>query len=252
MQKTTWKLPIALISSCYLLSMNTALATNIDSAPVSGYARAFLFDHRIANASVKILETGMEFTTNDKGEFGPFYYPVGQPLTLELSKWGYKTTQSETVIVPKEGLTGKYNNITFQVPSIETYYIFKTIIGASTDNDSCHLTSTITAYHKTLDDVPQGVDHAEVKLTPAIDAKPFYFGIYESGPLKGKTNPFAKGLTETSEDGGVAFFNVPPRDEPYVITAQKDGVTFTQATFLCRKGAFINISPPRGPMALTS
>jgi hypothetical protein len=59
-------------------------------------------------------------------------------------------------------------------------------------------------------------------------------------------------LNKTSEDGGVAFFNLPPRDEPYVISAEKSGVKFTEAVFTCKKGVFINISPPRGPMKLNS
>ena len=220
-------------------------------APVSGFARSFILEYPIANATITILETGQQITTNDKGEFGPFDYPVGKPLTLQLDKWDYKTTQTGTVIVPPGGLTGPYDNITFQVPSIETYYLLATVVGAIIDNDSCHVTTTVTAYHKTLNDDPQGEPDATVSVIPAVNkATPFYFDIFKEGPLTGKTNPFTQGLTATSEDGGVAFFNLPPRDEPYVITATKAGVTFTEAQFVCRKGAFINISPPRGPMAL--
>ena len=57
-------------------------------------------------------------------------------------------------------------------------------------------------------------------------------------------------LTLLALDAFSARFNLPPRDEPYTITAVKEGVSFTEAQFICRKGAFINVSPPRGPMAL--
>ena len=240
--------PIAAASVMLATGSITAYANTVETAPVSGFARSFLLGKHLANATVTVLETGLKLATDKDGHFGPFQYPVGEPITLEFEKWGYKTTQSATIIMPAEGLTGPFNNVTFQVPSVETYYLFSYLIGASIDKNSCHLTSTITAYHKILDDAPQGVEGAIAQITPAVDQRPFYFGIYESGPLKGKTNPFTRGLKKSSEDGGIAFFNLPPRDEPYVISASKDGVHFSEATFRCRKGAFINISPPRGPM----
>ena len=233
---------------CFLAWMHSAVATEL--APISGFARAFVMGSVISNATITVLETGEKITTDKNGHFGPIQYPIGNPITLVLEKWGYHTTQSATIIVPPEGLNGPYNNITFQVPSVETYYLLSSVIGAKIDKQSCHVTATITAYHKTMDDLPQGEAEAFAKLFPAAQEQPFYFGIFESGPLKGKTNPFAKGLTKTSEDGGVAYFNLPPSEVPYTLTAEKNGVRFSEAQFLCRPDVFINISPPRGPSVL--
>lgn len=234
------------------LSLNSTLifANELGSAPVTGFARSFIMGTKLANATITILETGQTFPTDENGHFGPIYYPIGKPITLKLEKFNYKTTQTGTYIVPKDGLTGPYNNITFQVPTIETYYILSTVMGSENLPDSCHVTSTITAYHKTMDDDPQGEEGAKVTLTPAIDEKPFYFDIFKSGPLKGKTNPMTKGLTETSEDGGVAFYNIPVSKKPYVMSAEKNGVAFSKVAFTCTNDAFINISPPNGPSAL--
>ena len=232
-----------------LISTSSVAQENLGTAAVSGFARNFITNGAITHATITILETNQQLTTDDQGQFGPISYPIGKPITLVLEKFGYKTTQTGTVIVPPEGLTGPYDKLTFQVPSIETYYFLASIIGAKMDSNNCHVTTTITAYHKTMNDIPQGEAEASVTLAPYINETPFYFDIFKSGILKGKTNPFTKGLTSTSEDGGVAFFNIPPSDKPYVISAVKAGVTFTEAQFLCRKGAFINISPPRGPMA---
>ncbi len=240
---------ISLTSTLLALPCMNSMAATSQFAPVAGFARSFLTGSQLANGTITVLETGKKYQTDNNGHFGPFLYPVGKPITLEFEKWGYKTTQSSTVVVPREGLAGPYDNLTFQVPSVETYYLLAKVIGAQIDDESCHVTTTITAYHKTLDDLPQGEEQAIVTLTPYVKTNPFYFGIYESGPLKGKTNPFERGLTRTSEDGGAAYFNVPPREEPYVLSAYKKGVKFTDATFVCRKGSFINISPPRGPMA---
>ncbi len=229
------------------LSTTTVVFAQQETAPVSGFARSFILGTHLSNATITINETGEKITTDNDGRFGPFNYPVGKPITLTFEKWAYKTTQSATVIVPQEGLNTPYNNLTFQVPAVQTFYILAGVIGASIDENSCHFTTTITKYHKTMDVIPQGIEGAHLVISPAVEVTPFYFDIFKSGPLTGKTNPFSKGLTETSEDGGVAIFNLPPRDEPYTITAQKDGVAFTKAQFICKKGAFINLSPPQGP-----
>ena len=219
-----------------------------NTAPVTGFARSFILGTPLSDATITVLETGQKIKTDKNGQFGPIEYPIGQAITLQFEKWNYKTTRSATIIVPKEGLTGPYHNITFQVPSVEAYYVLASIVGAKIDENSCHVTTTITAYQKTMDDDPQGEANAIAILSPDVNSVPFYFDIFDSGPLKGKTNPFTKGLTQTSLDGGVAFFNLPPRDEPYFLTAQKQGVIFNSAQFLCQKGVFINISPPQGPM----
>ena len=241
---------ILLMSMSMIVISNHAFATLQDeTAPVSGFARSFVLGTPLADATITILETGLKMKTDSKGRFGPIFYPVGKPITLLFEKFAYKTTQSGTIIVPPGGLTDPYSNITFQIPSLETYYLLAAIVGAKIDENSCHVTTTITAYHKTMDDDPQGEVNARVSIAPYINETPFYFDIFTTGPLKGKTNPFTKGLLQTSEDGGIAFFNLPTRDQPYIISAIKAGVVFSEAQFQCRKGAFINISPPLGPMA---
>src|SRR5579864_9371731 len=104
-----------------LLAVLALTASNLvfaeATAPVSGFARSFIMGSIISNATVTILETGQKLKTDSKGHFGPIQYPIGKPITLTIEKWEYKTTQTATVIVPPEGLTGPYNNITFQVPS---------------------------------------------------------------------------------------------------------------------------------------
>jgi hypothetical protein len=232
------------------LTSIAAEARYVDSAPVSGFARSFLTGEVITDASVTVLESGLTLKTDKNGRFGPFYHPIGDRLTLQISKSGYATTQSATVVVPKEGLVGPYDNITFQVPSTYVFYVLSKTVGAKLDDESCHVTATVTAYHKTLDDLPQGEKGAVVMLEPSIKERPFYFDIFTSGPLKGKTYPFPTGLTVTSDDGGIAFFNVPPRNKPYRIVAMKAGVQFSDAEFMCEKGKFVNLSPPRGPSVL--
>lgn len=229
------------------LLFNTLTLAETGMAPVSGFARSFVFGSPLSGATITINETGQTYTTDDEGRFGPFNYPIGKPITLTLSKWGYKTTQSATLILPPEGANGPYNNISFQVPSVQTFYVLSKILGAVVDDNSCHLTATITKFHKTMDDIPQGMPGAEIVISPQGREKPFYFDIITKGPLTNKTYPFSNNLTKTTEDGGVAVFNLSPRELPYIVTAKKAGVKFSKALIICKKGAFINLSPPQGP-----
>lgn len=231
-----------------VISLPAQAKNNDGTAPVSGFAISFLSGEAIPKATITILETGQKIETDNGGHFGPFNHPIGKPVTLMLEKSGYMTTQSATITVPKDGLITPYDNITFQVPSTYVYYLLSRAVGGKEDPNSCHVSSTIIKYHKTLNDIPQGEPGAVVSVTPYVKESPFYFDIFVKGPMKGKTYPFPTGLKTTSEDGGIAFFNLPPRDEPYKLTAQKDGVVFSEAQFMCRKGMFVNISPPNGPM----
>src|SRR5690348_16240032 len=106
-----------------LLAQTTAYASKEGYATMSGFARSFILGSEISNATITIVETGEKIKTDNHGKFGPFDYPIGKPITLVLEKWDYHTTQSATIIVPPEGLTGPYNNITFQVPSRESYFL---------------------------------------------------------------------------------------------------------------------------------
>lgn len=238
-----------LIISCFFSPFSYSSPSN-GTAPVSEYARAFIYNYPIANATVTILESGEKIKTNDKGKFGPIDYPIGKPITLFFEKWGYKSTQSGTTIVPPKGLNDAYNQISFQIPTMDTFYLFTTLINAKFDKEKCHVVTTVLANGKTMDDDKQGEPEATLVLSPFINEKPFYFDIFKDGPLKDKTNPFTKELKHTSEDGGAAFFNLPVNDKPYILSARKNGIKFSEVQFMCRKDVFINVSPPNGPMVV--
>lgn len=244
-------LRLLLVINIFIVFLNIAYAAEtIKTAPVYGFAQSFLTTAPIADASILVLETGATYKTNKQGQFGPILYPIGKPITLIFAKQGFITVQSETFTVPKEGLTDVYHQISFQVPSALIFRAFLFAMGGQLDEDSCHVVTTITAKHKTLADIPQGEVGATVTLHPNVNEKPFYFDMFKFTLIYGKTNPFTKGLQSTTEDGGVAYINIPTSDKLYTLSAEKSGHVFSSAHFLCRKGAFINISPPRGPSIL--
>jgi len=166
------------------------------------------------------------------------------------------TIQTGTYVVPQEGFTGAQHELAIQAANDLLYAVLKPTweleSGQKLEKGMCHVLATITAYGKTLNDCPQGEAGATAYLIAPgnYNHKVFYIGEFKSGPLKCKTNPFTKGLTETSADGGAFYMNLPPSRTPYTFSATKPGVQFSSVNFLCNKDAFINLNPPHGPTTL--
>jgi hypothetical protein len=216
-------------------------------ALVSGFARSFVSGAPISNATITVIEDEqLTFHTDSLGRFGPFEWSVEEPITLVFEKpgsfWsGYKTTQTATLIVPLDN-ENFLKNISFQVPSNMAYKVLALAMGVTEDPLACQIAATVTPPNTTLDDIPQGVADVKVTLSPDVNKKAFYFGIF---PVIHKTNPFNRTLQATSLDGGVAFVNVPPGE--YTLEAKKEDLTFSKVTIKARKGVLVNASPPHGP-----
>lgn len=224
-----------------------------EMALVSGFARSFPTSRPIANATITALENEqLKLRTDLKGQFGPFPWPIGQPLTLVCEKpgsfWsGFTTTQTATLIVPPEGLNDPdmHKNISFQVPSHMSYKFLSLAMGVDVDSEACQIAATITPPNITLNDCPQGVEGVTVSLSPDPNCESFYFGII---PFFHKTNPFTRRLKTTSLDGGVVLMNVPEGD--YLMEAKKGEKVFSTVRIKARKGILVNASPPHGPTLL--
>jgi len=220
---------------------------SIDCVPVNGFAESYVSGDPIAGATVFWLNnTSMKTKTDSKGKFS-FDAKVGDHMTLVIVADGFHTTQAATLVIPEGGLTGKWS-VGLQVPSDEIYWLFKEILPVSPLPQYCHIVVTVAAANKSIGQVPQGEPNATCSIFPAaVEPEPFYFGYVD-----GLTNPFARGLTETTLDGGVLFCNVAVRtDRPYLITAQKGGVNFTNTVAWCvQPDSFINAPPWTGPQVI--
>ena len=215
-----------------------------------------------------------------------FQWPVGEELTLKLLPNNMNIgMQSVTFVVPEEGLTGAFGEITFQVASVLTYKALKIALqmkyyslGAE---DTCNIITTVTPPDKNLNDCPHGLAGVQVELDPPDYDQKYYFGIIERGPLQCKTDllsffglaglnylyhryqrPFQQmnregfsspiqplEMDRTTEDGGVMFLNVKVRDEPYTVVASdptNPRKNYTSLRFYCLKGGLVNASPPHG------
>ena len=236
------------------LALSVVQSSSVATANVTGYARSFVTAHRIAGAVITASGDGrhaaLNTTTDSEGRFR-FQWPVGHRVELTITAEGYYPTTGAALVVPSNGFSGPHNEYTFQTPRMLTYEALKAVVihwqHGQIDPSCCHVVTTVCAENKTLDDDPQGEPGATIELDPppTVKVPPFYFGI-----IDGKTNPFSRGLLNTSADGGAAWFNVPVREQPYTLLARKDGVIFSNTSFYCRANRLVNIAPPQGPSVI--
>jgi hypothetical protein len=197
-------------------------------------------DARLRGAKISILEhPEKRMTTGEDGHFQFDGLEEGSEVTLILEHPEYHPIQTGTITPGPNGA----ERITFQAVNYMTYMLLAAVLGVDPDEENlCQMVTTVTRVGKSLyDEGAHGEAGAAVTIDPPLPSEhgPIYFN---SSVLPDRS------LTETSDDGGVLFLQVPPGE--YVWTATKPGVTFTHVKMKCRSGWVINASPPWGLQAL--
>lgn len=191
---------------------------------------------RIAGAEVSILEfPEFVMTTGADGHFKFAGLPVGADITLVMQHPDYHPIQTGTHELPDEGLA----RITFQAVTPAIYGALAAIVGVTPDDEKyCQMVTTVTRVGKSIYDMgAHGEAEVIVTLDPPLPAA--------NGPVYFNAQVIPEpGLTQTSEDGGVLYMQVPPGD--YTWTATKAGAEFRAVRMKCRAGYLINASPPWG------
>jgi hypothetical protein len=229
------------LSVSLLLALASCGGSPAPTATVSGDALVFNGgpDARVAGAHVFVLEDPThEATTDATGHFELPGIPVGSDVTLVMEHPDYVPIQTGTHEVPTEGL----ERITFQSVPPNVRDALAAFLEITPDPASCQMVTTVTRVGRSLyDPGAHGEEGATVTIDPPLPAElgPIYFG---SDVLPNRA------LTETSDDGGVLFINVPPGE--YTWTAHEEGTTFREVRMQCRPGFLINASPPWGLQAL--
>ncbi len=211
----------------------------VDTVIVSGDAFAFGPGTMIPNATIHALELPDALTTSDAAGHFELEVPAGAAATFVIEKAGYPTTYTKTFTLPA---TGTVERVSFQVPDDATFAALSTIVQIEPDPATCQIASTVTRVGKSIYDAgAHGEAGATVTIDPALPPEhgPVYFNASVIPQLD---------LTETSDDGGVLYTNVPPGT--YVLRASKPGVEFVEVTLRCDAGVLVNPSPPHGLQAL--
>lgn len=194
-------------------------------------------DGRIDGAEVSILEFPevSPVVTGADGHFKFEGLPVGADITLVMAHPDYHPIQTGTHVLPDEGL----QRITFQAVTPAIYGALAAIVGVTPDEAQfCQIVTTVTRVGKSIYDAgAHGEAEVVVTIDPPLSA--------EKGPVYFNAQVIPEpGLTQTSEDGGVLYMQVPPGD--YAWTATKAGAKFRPVRIKCRAGYLINASPPWG------
>lgn len=195
-------------------------------------------DGRIAGAEVWILERPeRRVTTGADGHFEFDGLEAGSEVTLVMDHPEYYPIQTGTITLGPEGA----ERVTFQAVTYPIYDAFADFLQIEPDPARCQMVTTVTRVGKSIyDPGAHGEAGVVVTLDPSLPA--------EQGPIYFNASVLPdRSLTETSEDGGVLFLQVPPGD--YVWTAEKPGVEFSQVKMKCRAGLLVNASPPWGLQA---
>ncbi|MBK8999372.1 MAG: hypothetical protein IPM35_26930 [Myxococcales bacterium] len=206
-------------------------------APVKGTAAPFndAVTGRIEGATISVVEhPDMQMTTGADGLFSFDGIYSGEEVTLVLEHPSWPTTQTGTHLVPEEGI----EDLTFQVPTKPIYDALAAIVQITPDPSRCQMVTTVTRKGGTIL-APGAHGEAGVTVTLAPELPK------EHGPVYFNASVLPdKSLTESSEDGGVLFTNVPPGE--YVWSGHKSGAALGDVKFKCRAGVLVNASPPRG------
>jgi len=225
--------------------LTTALMACGDDEPamvsVSGDAIPFIaVPHgRIEGAEIWVLERPeMRVTTGADGHFRFDGLEVGSEVTLVLDHPDYHPIQTGTIRLGPSGA----ERVTFQAVTYAVYNALAQVVGVVPDETgSCQMVTTVTRVGKSIyDEGAHGEAGVTVTLEPPLPA--------EHGPIYFNASVLPdRSRSETSEDGGVLFVQVPPGE--YVWTADKPGVAFSQVMMKCRPGVLVNASPPWGLQA---
>jgi hypothetical protein len=204
----------------------------------SGYAWDVIYTlfPPLKGASISILEYPEKQTVADSA--GYFHFDKlknGSEVTFKVLQKDYYPYYSETFTIDSADL----HPVAFQIPSNLVFMGLAMISETVPQNGMGFITSTVsTADPATFVDLGfPGEPGCTVTISPALPP--------ENGPIyfNEQTLPLRQ-LTETTEDGGVLFVNVPPGE--YTLYAHKPGIQFRPVNVKVFSNSLTNATPPYG------
>ena len=226
-----------------------AAAGVADTVTISG--RAYAFNHMstyLSGATIKVREIpGLSAKTDQNGD-----YALAVPDDTNVTPYidppdGYNEIDLQTFHTRGEDI----ENANFQTPADAEYAGLAAILSVPLDEETgrpqqCAIVTTASArnvrgvdYETFHQRTPHGVPGATSEESPALDG-PIYFNEFVI-PDTSKT--------ETSEDGGIVWTEV-PKGEYRIVTNSPD-TRFASFLATCRNGRIVNANPPWGAYELS-
>jgi hypothetical protein len=241
------KLPLLFAVIVAVLAF-AAPASVADTVTISG--RAYAFNHMstyLSGATIKVREIpGLSATTDQNGD-----YVLAVPDDTNVTPYidppdGYNEIDLQTFHTRGEDI----ENANFQTPADAEYAALAAILAVPLGEDGrpaqCAIVTTASArnvrgvdYETFHQRTPHGVPGATSEELPALTG-PIYFNEFVI-PDRSKT--------ETSEDGGIVWTEVPAGTYRIVTSSPTTGFASFLAT--CENGRIVNANPPWGAYELS-
>ncbi len=226
------------LAACTTSTANTA-------APVThfkGVAYTFNTPMPIAGATISVAELPQFTTTTDANGYYDLSVEVTadtQKVTPFIVKTGFHTIYLQTFTLhPNDA---DLDHVHFQTPDDDTFFLLASLVGVGPKTTQCQVVTTSSdkviqgmTYEQFRDHGAHGVAGVVATATPTL-AKPIYFN--------SKVVPDPK-LTESSDDGGILWTNVPPGE--YVLHGTHATRKFADVTITCAPNRIVNANPPYG------
>jgi hypothetical protein len=239
----------AVLAAAFAAALLSAGPAAADTVTISG--RAYAFNHMdtfLAGATIKVREIpGLEATADANGD-----YSLTVPDDTNVTPYidppaGYNEIDLQTFHPRGEDIV----NANFQTPGDAEYAGLAAILSVPLDEETgrpqqCAIVTTASArnvrgvdYETFHANTPHGVPGATSVEFPALDG-PIYFNEF--------VIPDAS-RTETSEDGGIVWTEVPAGS--YRIETTSPDTRFASFLATCRDGRVVNANPPWGAYELS-
>ena len=209
---------------------------------LKGVAYTFNQPKPIAGAVVSVAELPQFTTVTDANGYYDLTVEVTastQKVTPFIVKQTYHTIYLQTFTLhPNDP---DLTNVHFQTPDEGTFVLLSTLVGVGPKTTQCQVVSTVSdkviqgmTYEQFRDHGAHGVAGVQASAVPTLP-KPIYFN---SAVVPDPS------LTESSNDGGVLWINVP--DGEYTLSATHPARKFADVTVTCAPNRIINANPPWG------
>jgi hypothetical protein len=214
---------------------------------IRGTVYAFNAPDPIAGATVRVAELdGVVATTASDGSYD-LAVPDGTRVTPYVEADGFHGIHLQTFTTQGTNI----ERANFQIPSDPVYGGLAALLGVELDEAGNQVNCAIVSTFSTVDvrDLSfadftafgaHGVGGATASTDPALPS-PIYFN---ENVIPDPSR------TESSEDGGVIWIEVPPGT--YRVSASHPSERFAEFTASCEPGRLVNANPPQGLYQLRS
>lgn len=203
----------------------------------------YAFDNQvpIAGATIRVAELAGVSTTSGADGLYDLVVPDGTRLTPYVETAGYHGIYLQTFVTAGSDL----ERVNFQIPSDGIYGALAALLGVELDTAGnpaqCAIVSTFSAVGVRDLSFPDfvafgahGVAGATAAATPALPDPVYFNESVIPDPSR----------TESSEDGGVVWTEVPRGD--YRVEASHATERFAEFSASCEPGRLVNANPPQG------